>query len=237
LASLPRSDFEMLKPDLREVRLLQHEVVQEPGEPVGQVYFPLTGMISVLAVLSNGQVVEIAAIGPEGALGASIGNESLPANSKAIVQLSGHALKMPAAKFQKIAKSSPAVLDLASKAQQLLLASIQQTAACNTLHTIETRLARWLLRADDCQSTNELPLTQEFLAEMMGVRRTTVTLTARAFQQEGLIRYRRGNLQITDRAGLEKRACECYRTIRENIEQILGPDEAPAIRQQGIGHG
>ena len=221
LASLARVDYAMLRPHLTQVRLKQNATLQEAATPIEHVYFPLEGMISLLALFETGEAIEIAAIGREGAIGTKIGLQPQLAFAKAIVQLPGAAMRIGIDKFQQAARQSLAITHLASCAMDLMTANLQQSAGCNAMHEIEARLARWLLHARDRYESDHLPLTQEFLAQMLGVRRTSVSLTAHVLQKAGLIRYRRGKLDITDRAGLEAKSCECYRAVRRNIDLII----------------
>jgi CRP-like cAMP-binding protein len=220
LASLSAADVALLGP-FRESLLPRGMVLQEPGSTIEQVYFPLGGMISLVMRMQGGEAVEIVPIGREGALGTGVALGSPRALATAVVQLPGTVARIPAAQFQEAAGRSSAVRQLASCCNELLIADIQQSVACSTLHDAEARLSRCLLQAADRIGGDLLPLTQDVMAQMLGVRRTTVTIVARLLQGEGLIRYRRGQIQIVDRAALEKRACECYRSIRELTDHLL----------------
>jgi len=178
-------------------------------------------MISLLAILETGEAIEIAAIGREGALGTRFGAGPQLSFARAVVQLAGTALRIDISQFNQAATRSSAIAALAMSANDVLLANLQQSAACNAMHGLEARLARWLLHARDRHDSDTLPLTQEFLSEMLGVRRTTVTLAARMLQNAGVIRYRRGHIKILDREGLEAVSCECYGAVRRNIARIL----------------
>lgn len=221
LASLAPDDHAVLRPHLTHVRLKQQAVLQEAQEPIAHIHFPLQGVVSLVAAMKTGASVEIAAIGREGAIGTKVGLHPQIAFAKAIVQLPGSALRIGIDRFQEAARQSLAITHLATCANDVMTANLQQAAACNAMHDVEARLARWLLHASDRQESDRLPLTQEFLAMMLGVRRTTVSLTAHAFQGAGLIRYRRGNVELSDRAGLEALSCECYDAVRRNIALIL----------------
>lgn len=221
LPSLPSEDYEKLRPHLTQVPLKQGATLQEAERPVEHVYFPLEGMISMLALFESGTAIEIAAIGREGAIGTKVGLHPQLAFAQAIVQLPGAALRMGIKEFQQAARQSSAITHVASCATDVITANLQQSAGCNALHHIESRLARWLLHASDRCESDHLPLTQEFLAEMLGVRRTSVSITAHALQNAGLVIYRRGKLNIRDRSGLEAKSCECYGAIRRNIARIL----------------
>jgi CRP-like cAMP-binding protein len=158
----------------------------------------------------TGQEIEIAAIGREGAIGTKVGLLPQLAFATALVQLPGVALRMPLSQFQKAAVGNVAITHIATCANDVMLANLQQAAACNAIHSAEARLARWLLHAQDRYPHDRLPLTQEFIAQMLGVRRTTVSVAARTMEEQGLLKTRRGHVQIVDKEGLEKKACGCY---------------------------
>jgi CRP-like cAMP-binding protein len=220
LASLPEQERALLLPDLKQVNMRQHDVLQNADEPVASVYFPLTCMISLLAVMEDGNLIEMAAIGREGAVGTSGGKRTPVALSRAVVQLGGLAMTMPLGKFQQAALNNAPISELIADANHVLTANLQQTAVCNALHPVEGRLARWLLHALDRHGDGVLDLTHEYLAEMLAVRRSTLTLTAKLLADRGLIRYRRGHIQVVDRPGLEATACECHRTLRDRLRRI-----------------
>lgn len=220
LAALPHADLALLKPHLSEVVLEQGVVLQEQGDRVEQVYFPEEGMISLLAVMQQGEAIETATIGREGAVGSLSGLGPRRSHTRAVVQVAGSASRIAATRFRKAAEQSQAIRDIIVRYGEMLLIQVQQTAACNALHDVEERLSRWLLQARDRVDGNTIKLTHEFLSQMLGVRRPTVTVVAHMLQQAGLIRYHRGHIQIMDRPGLEARACECYGVIRRNIDKI-----------------
>jgi CRP-like cAMP-binding protein len=222
LASLSVADLALLAP-LQESLLQRGTLLQDPGIPIGYVYFPLGGMISLLVRMQSGGMVEVATIGREGALGTGVAFGSRRAVGAAIVQLPGLVARIPCAQFEAAASRSSAIRQLAAACNDLLIGQIQQSVACNTVHDAEARLCRWLLQSSDIVGGDTIPLTQDFLAQMLGVRRTTVTIIAGLLQTRGLIRYRRGQIQIVDRAALEKGACECYHTVRQLTERLL-PD-------------
>jgi CRP-like cAMP-binding protein len=211
----------LLEPHLRDVSLKQYDILQDIDAPIQYVYFPLSAMISLLAILETGEAIEIAAIGREGAVGTKFGPRPQLSFARAIVQLAGRALRIDISNFGQAVTRSSAIADLAMSANDVLIANVQQSAACNAIHEVEARLARWLLHARDRHDDDTLPLTHEFLSQMLGVRRTTVTLAANTLQNAGMIRYRRGLIEILDRAGLEAVSCECYGAVRRNIARIL----------------
>jgi len=220
LASLPNEDLTLLRPHLKEVLLEQGAILQEQGEPIEDVYFPSEGIISVLSIMRQGDAIETATVGREGALGSLAGLGPRRSHTRAVVQVSGAAWRIPAALFRRQAERSQAIRDIIVRHGEMLLIQVQHTAACNALHGVEERLSRWLLQARDRVDGNVIRLTHEFLSQMLGVRRPTVTVVARILQEAGLIRYHRGHIEIVDRPGLEARACECYRAIRHDVDAV-----------------
>ena len=220
LASLPAKDFALLAPHLKDIVLEQGVVLQEQGERIDQVYFPHDGIVSLLAVMRQGDAIETATIGYEGAVGSFAGLGSRRAHTRAVVQVRGSASRIAASRFRKVAEQSEAVRGIVVRYGEMLLIQVQQTAACNALHPVEARLSRLLLQACDRLESNTIKLTHEFLSQMLGVRRTTMTVVANMLQQAGLIRYHRGQIEIVDRRGLEARACECYEAIRRHVEEV-----------------
>jgi CRP-like cAMP-binding protein len=221
LATLPSHDFSLLAPHLRTVPLERGTILHDVGEEIEHVYFPHSGMVSLVATMPSGNTVETATIGRAGVIGATAGLGAKRAFCRAIVQLPGTAVWLSAHRFHEAANQVQAIRDLVVRYNDLLFAQVQQSVACNALHALEPRLARWLLQTHDCIDDDAIPLTQEFLAQMLGVRRTTVTIAARLLQGSHMIRYRRGLIQIVDRPALEGIACECYAVVKHNIEKIL----------------
>lgn len=221
LAALTERDFALLAPHLTKVRLISKDILQHSEAPILHAYFVLEGMISLVARLSTGEEIEIGAIGREGAIGTKLGVQPPLSFAQALVQLPGTALRMEAVKFQQIALSSLGIVHLATCANEILAANLQQSAACNAIHGIEARLARWLLHARDRYDHDEMPLAHEFLSQMLGVRRSTVSLAAHTLQAAGVISYRRGKISITNREALEAISCECYNTVQRNVK-LLG---------------
>jgi CRP-like cAMP-binding protein len=221
LATLPPHDFALLAPHLRALTLERGRMLHDVGEKIEHVYFPHTGMVSLVAVMQSGATVETATIGRAGVIGASAGLGARSTTTRALVQLPGTAAWISASQFQAAAAQSPALRDLIVRYNDVLLAQVQQSVACNALHGLEARLCRWLLQTHDCIDGNVIALTQESLGQMLGVRRTTVTIAARLLQGAGLIRYRRGHIQILDHAALEDISCECYAVIRKRVDEIF----------------
>jgi CRP-like cAMP-binding protein len=226
LMALDGDDFALLSPHLKEISLRQGQILQEQEALVEEVYFPLNGVISLVSVMEGGELVETATVGREGAVGAFAGLGPWHAFSRAIVQLPGEAATISVAHFQAAARQSARIRDLILRYKEALLAQVQQTAACNALHQLEARLARWLLQTLDRVDDPKLPLTQEFMAQMLGVRRSTVTVVAGKLQELGLIRYHRGHVVVLDRARLEETACECYAAIRRRTDAVFTPADA-----------
>jgi CRP-like cAMP-binding protein len=206
---------------LRTIPLERGAMLHDVGEEIEHVYFPHSGMISMVAVMQSGATVETATIGRAGVIGASAGLGARSTIARAIVQLAGTAAWISASQFHTAAAQSQALRDLIVRYNDVLLAQVQQSVACNALHSLEARLCRWLLQTHDCVDGNVIPLTQEFLGQMLGVRRTTVTIAARLLQSARLIRYRRGLIHIVDRAALEDIACECYAVVKHNADKVF----------------
>jgi CRP-like cAMP-binding protein len=221
LAALQPADFSLLAPHLKVTRFKQGAVLQEAGDPISQVYFPESGMISVLAVMQGGNGIETATIGREGAVGIMAGLGSRRAAGRAVIQVEGESSQISALNFRTIFDQSPSIRELILRYNDVQMALVQQSAGCNALHHVEKRLCRWLLQTRDRCDNDILPLTHELLSEMLGVQRTTVTVVARALQAEGLVRYRRGQIEIIDRDGLEKKTCECYEFVRAKSDEVF----------------
>jgi CRP-like cAMP-binding protein len=213
LASLPREDFDRLLPHLSTVSLPQGVVLYESGDEVDQVYFPLYGMLSLLAVLRDGKAIETATVGREGVVGAMAGLGLYKSLVRVVVQMPVAVSKIAATHFRTAASASDPVRNLCIRYNEVLLSQARVTAACNALHPIEARFCRWLLQSADRSASDTVALTQEFLAEMLGVRRTSVTEVASKVQNTGAITYSRGVIKILDRPALMRMSCECYQTL------------------------
>ncbi|MCK1640863.1 Crp/Fnr family transcriptional regulator [Bradyrhizobium sp. 157] len=221
-------DLEDLRPHLRVIEMQRGKVVAESRARINQVYFPHGGILSSVVELEDGWAIESGMIGNDGAFGAAQALDSKASLHKVVVQVSGFASVVDAEHLKAVALSSPDLLALLIKYEQFFLAQVQQTTACNAVHTVEQRTCKWLVRMCDLVGT-ELPVTQEFLAQMMGVRRTSVTSVASQLQKEGLISYSRGNISILDVNLLQRRACECHRTVRELYAVEFGDTERTAL--------
>lgn len=215
IAALAAPDRALLAPQLKSFALVHGRQLQEQGERIEYVYFPLGGIVSLLTIMADGRAVEAAMTGSSGGVDLAAGLGQMRATSRSLVQASGPALRMVAGSFHRLTRQSSGLTARIVAQQESLLGQVQQTAACNGLHDAGRRLARWLLQAHDLVGDGEtIPFTQEFLSSMLGVRRTTVTAVAGALQTAGLITYRRGRIQVLDRAALEDAACECYGVVR-----------------------
>jgi CRP-like cAMP-binding protein len=222
LTALPPADFALLAPDLKKISFERNAVLVEPGDAVEHVYFPHTAIVCLLAVMRNGQTVETATIGRSGVIGGVSGFGAWQAFARATVLVPGTASRITSARFRAAVKRSEYLANLVLRFGQSTVAQIQQTAACNALHGVEKRLCRWLLLARDQTDSDIIPLTQDALAQMLGVRRTTVTQAVSRLQAAGVLRYsQRGQIKIVDRAGLKEAACECYDHLRSYADQLV----------------
>ncbi|CAN7456750.1 Crp/Fnr family transcriptional regulator [Phenylobacterium sp. LjRoot219] len=219
--SLPADDFALVAPHLAQVELERGRLLYEPGDRIDSVYFPHDGVISMMTLMENGAAIESATIGHEGALGLHTAVTPRVSLSRAIVQTPVKASRISAAHLHDAWSKSARLRELVERHTEALFGHALQSVGCNALHSVEARFCRWLLTCDDRISTNTIALTQEFLADMLGVQRTTVTAVARSLQEKGAIQYRRGVLAIIDRAALEALACECYGVIHRNYERLL----------------
>jgi len=213
LAALPRDHFDRLLPNLSTVVLQQGVVLYESGDEVDQVYFPQYGMLSLLAVLRDGKAIETATVGREGVVGAMAGLGLYKSLVRVVVQLPVACSRIAATHFRTVAATSDPIRNLCIRYNEVLLSQARVTAACNALHSIEARFCRWLLQSADRAGGDTINLTQELLAEMLGVRRTSVTEVASKVQAAGAITYSRGVIRILDRDALLRMSCECYETL------------------------
>ena len=222
LASLPAAELDLLLPDLKTVDLVHETVLFDVGETIDRVYFPHSGVVSLVVSLASGELIETGMVGRDSLVGGSSALDGKVSLNKAIVQIAGTASMLSIERLRSAANTSVPFRTSLIRHEQLILVQAQQSAACNITHTLEARLARWLLRCRDLTGSEDLDLTQEFLAQMLGVRRTSVSIVAGTLQHSGLIRYRRGHIRILDLAGLRDAACECYQTIRLQSERLVG---------------
>ena len=230
LSTFDPADRALIENAAQAVELVRGEVLYEPGTHLSATYFPTAGtMVSMVIALSDGRSVEVATIGKEGAIGGIVSCGNAPAYARALVQIPGGALRIDLKALEAAKARSSHIRNLFCRYSDALLAQVMQSVACNALHTLEARCCRWLLTAQDRVGGDSIPLTQEYLAEMLGVQRTTVSGVARSLQDQGLIRYRRGTIQILERDRLEAKACECYGNVERHFMQVL-----PEIRPQKV---
>ena len=221
LGALRPADLAAIQPHLRPVEFRRREVLIAADDPIKLVYFPVAGLISEVACLENGSGVEAAAIGREGVIGAVPALGSGHALAEYIVQVAGSGYSMPVERFRAAIEEQPALRAILYRHAEAVSAVSLQSLACIAFHPVEARLARWLLIARDSIGRDVLPLTQEFLAQMLGVQRTTVTLAAQSLEGTGVIRYRRGNIEILDVSRLKQCSCHCYEQVRQRRERAL----------------
>lgn len=223
LAALSADVRDRLAPHLDRVSLKQGTLVQSSSEPISSLYFPINCLFSITITMQNGATAEVGMAGSRDVLGvnAFLGKEE-STQTEYTVQLSGDAMKIGAQALRQEFDRNGELHDLLLRYTQAFLAQVSQTAACNSLHTLEQRLPRWLLETQERIHSDHLPLTQEFMATMLGVRRAGVTQVAQKLQERKLIQYRRGNVQILNQAGLEASACECFRLVKAEYDRLLG---------------
>ena len=226
LSSLSPEDYARILPDLKAVPLKFRVSLHEPGDKMPYVYFPNTGIISMLTVMQDGTAVEIATIGNEGMVDLFVFLGVEESDSRLLVQVPGTALRMESARFREHVEQIPALRTLLGYYAIALFALAAQSAACNRMHPMVKRCARWLLMTHDRVDAPEFPMTHNFLSEMLGVRRPSVSVAAEALQAAGLITYHRGKVTVLDRPGLEAASCECYRLIRARFDRMPGGSDA-----------
>jgi CRP-like cAMP-binding protein len=225
LAALPAADWQRWSPNLELVDMPLGQVLCESGMTLSHAYFPTTAIVSLLYVMENGSSAEIAVVGNEGLVGISLfmGGETTP--SRAVVRSAGQGVRM-AARTLKVEFARPSVLHLLLRFTQALITQMSQTAVCNRHHSLDQQLCRWLLLSRDRLQGDDLVLTQQLIANMLGVRREGVTEAALGLQRAGLIRCSRGRISLLDRVGLEKRTCECYAVVKAEYDRLL-PSVSP----------
>ena len=222
LARLPEADLRRISPLLKAVPLPVKQVVYRAQSPIDWVYFPTDGIVSAMTVMSDGSAIEVATIGKEGMVGltAFMGGETSP--NEVIVQVVGQGFRMQVASLKEEVNRNPHLQKILVHYNTAYSVQVSYSVACNGLHTVEKRCCRWLLMTSDRIGSNLLPLTHEFLAIMLGVRRPSVTEVLRPLQERGLVRNGRGEIEIVDRPGLEGLACECYRAVNQEFARLFG---------------
>jgi CRP-like cAMP-binding protein len=221
LSALPSGEYERLRPALEPASFSLGDVVYESGLTLEYVYFPTTSVVSLLYTMEDGATAEMGLVGNDGVVGVALflGGDTTP--NRAVVQIAGDAMRMKAKTLQTEFGRGGPLQHLLLLYTQALITQISQTAVCNRLHSVEKRLCRWLLLSRDRMTSNDLLMTQEFIANMLGGRRESVTVAAGRLQNAGLIHYSRGQIKILDRKGLEASACECYRIVKTELDRLL----------------
>ncbi|MFN6480243.1 Crp/Fnr family transcriptional regulator [Nostoc sp. DedQUE07] len=222
LAALPTSDYERLIPHLKLVSLPTRQVLYEPGEPITHVYFPQNAVVSIVTIMEDGSTVEVGIVSNEGMVGIPIILGSNTTTTKAFVQVAGAGMQIDADVLRTEFNRGGAIQKLLLRYVRAIYTELTQSCACNRLHSLEERLARWLLTVSDRLASEEFPLTQEFIAQMLGVRRSGVTVAASTLSRAGMISYQRGHIKILNREDLEATSCECYRVIQKEFTRLLG---------------
>ena len=221
LAALPLEEYDRLGPYLERVHIEQRQLLFEDEEPIRHVYFPETMVVSLVRILRGGATIEVGTAGCEGMAGLPLFLGDDTSSIRAFAQIPGHAVRIEAVAFTRLAGASGVFHRLLLRYTQAFLTQVAQTAACNASHLVEERCARWLLMTHDRVDGDTLQLTHEFLAFMLGVRRAGVTVAMGELQERGLVRYTRGHVEVRDRNGLEAAACECYATVRAHFDRLL----------------
>jgi CRP-like cAMP-binding protein len=221
LAALPSTTYDALLPALEPLALNLKQILYAPNEPITHVYFPVDGVCSIVSLLENNIVIEVATVGHEGMVGIPVFLGAMHTPGQALVQVPGAAVRMEVQAFRQALEEYPHLGAVLQRYTQALFVQIAQSTACNRAHPVNERCARWLLMTADRMRRDQFSLTQEFLGQMLGVRRASVNVAARTLQQAGLIDYSRGQITILDRAGLESVACECYGIIKAEYDRLL----------------
>jgi len=221
LETLSSGDLKYLEPHLEQVELPRGMEIAHQGEVLQSVYFPQTAIVSLVRDMANGQIVEMAAFGREGMVGLLFIGIPLNSVGRYLVQVPGTALRMDAGRMRKAAAARPGIQQMLLRYTELLMALTLQSTACNAAHSIEARCCRWIMASGDRAESNVIPLTQEFLAEMLGVQRSSVSVVIKGLHDNGLIRQSRGKITILDRSRVEEAACECYPVLRAKYLQLL----------------
>ena len=237
LSSLPPDEYERILPDLKLVPLKFRVSLHEPGDRMPYVYFPNTGVISMITVLQSGDGVEIATVGNEGMTDISVFLGLEESDVRLLVQVPGDAMRMASARFRWHVEKSPRLRANLGYYAVSMFTLVAQSAACNRMHPIVDRCARWLLMTHDRVDAPVFPMTHDFLSEMLGVRRPSVSVAAEALQEAGLITYHRGKVTVLDRAGLEAASCECYGLIRERFDRLPGRTTVKAPGRRLLASG
>lgn len=230
LANLPQDDYDRLLPNLQAVSLPLGEVLYESSVRMDHVYFPTTCVVSLLHTMEDGSMAEMGVVGNDGMVGIALFLGGITRPDRALVQVSGHALRLSANVLREEFTRLGALHDGLLRYTQALITQVSQTAVCNRRHSVQQRLCRWLLLSHDRVPADEIDMTQEFIATMLGGRRESVTIAAGQLQGAGLIEYSRGHIRILDRKGLERNVCECYGVVKIESDRLLGESGKPLSR-------
>jgi len=222
LAQLPKDEFQRLLPKLQSVSLEFKRVLYEPRASLDYAYFPERGVVSQLTVMEDGAGIEVATIGNEGVVGLPILFGMTEISSRLVVQVPASALRMSAHALREETSGDTPLRRVLLRYNGAYLTQVSQSVGCNGLHSVPRRCCRWLLMTHDRVEGDDFPITHEFLAQMLGVRRPSITQVLQPLQEDGLIRYRRGNMTVLDRRGLEAASCECYRIVQDEFDRVLG---------------
>lgn len=224
LAAIPREEYDRLLPLMEAVSLDLKQILYQPNERIEYVYFPINGAVSLVTIMKNGIGAEVGLVGNEGMVGLAVFLKADRTVGQAITQIPGHGLKMKAEVFKREVTSSSPLYNRLQRYTQALFDQIAQTSGCNRMHSIEQRFCRWMLMCQDRMGSDQFPLTQEFLAQMLSVRRAGVSEIASVMQKAGLIQYNRGKMTILNRKRLETSSCECYAIIKQQFDRLLDGD-------------
>jgi CRP-like cAMP-binding protein len=224
LNALPENIFAAMQPHLQPVTLAFGELVAETGQPIRKVYFPYFGIVSLVVEMQKGDIIETAMVGRDGVVNASGALNGKLALNKGIIQVEGAAAAIDPDALRSLAIEHDRLRSLLMRHEQILFAQAQQSAGCNATHTVEARMCRWLLRMRDLTGKDDIKITQEFLSQMLGVRRTSVSVVAGTLQKAGFIKYRRGNVRLLDVAQIQQGTCECFETVKTHYRKMLEDD-------------
>jgi CRP-like cAMP-binding protein len=222
LASLSQQAYDNILPDLEEVALPLSEILYRPDDPIDYIYFPTAGMISLVSITAEGGTIEVGMVGKDGMIGLPLFLGAGRSPFLITVQIAGKALKMRADLFKVVSARQGSMHTAMLRYAYIMLTQLTQSVVCNRFHSIDERFCRWLLMTQDCAGTDSFALTQEFISQMLGVRRSGVTVAAGLLQEKGLIKYTRGHITILDRQGIEESSCECYQIVKEQKQRLLG---------------
>jgi CRP-like cAMP-binding protein len=221
LASLPQNIFAAMEPHFQRVTMNFGDVIAQTDRPITQVYFPFSGVVSLVVDMSVGDMIETAMVGRDGVANGTSALDGKTSLHRGVIQVAGEAATMRPDALRKLATEFEPLHAVLIRHEQVLLAQAQQSAGCNASHKVEARMCRWLLRMRDLTGSDDLTLTQEFLAQMLGVRRTSVSIVAGTLQKAGFIRYKRGHIRILDVEQIEEGCCECYATVKRHYARML----------------